>query len=256
MAILAGVPDESVSLVLKACADTARVCVPTVIETLTRKRPSDPEGRRAMRRLHDQRLAWWAGRTVHAADLRVSVRGFEHVDPDRTCLVMSNHQSSYDIFVLMDLYPGTLRMIAKAEMFRIPVFGQAMQAAEFVFIERGNRQAAIESLALAKKRIDSGVNVWIAPEGTRSNDGRLLPFKKGGFMLALDSGTPILPVTVHGTKDVLPAKHWKVRPGCEVEVTFHPPVDPRSYGHARRQELIDDVFRSIDSGLPEGLRQT
>jgi len=245
-----------VSLVLKACADTARVCVPTVFETLTRPRPTDLESRLRMRNLHNQRLAWWAGRTVHAADVRVSVRGREHIDPDRTYLVMSNHQSSYDIFVLMDLFPGTLRMIAKAEMFRIPVFGQAMQAAEFVFIERGNRKAALESLALAKRRIDSGVNVWIAPEGTRSTDGRLLPFKKGGFMLALDSGTPILPVTVHGTKDVLPAKHWKVRSGQAVEVTFHPAVDPAEFGRERRDELVDRVFRTIDSGLPAALRHT
>jgi 1-acyl-sn-glycerol-3-phosphate acyltransferase len=145
-------------------------------------------------------------------------------------------------------------MIAKKEMFRVPFLGPAMAAAEFVNIDRGDNARAREALDIARKRIESGINIWIAPEGTRSEDGRLLPFKTGGFMLALQTGIPILPVTVIGTQDVLPAKRVRVYPGKRVGVRFHAPVDPTSFGTERRDELIEHVRRTIDSGLPRELQ--
>ena len=209
-----------------------------------------------MREVHDRRLDWWSGSALRDADVKVGVEGLAHIDTSQRYLVMSNHQSSYDIFVLMQHFPGSLRMVAKAEMFKLPIFGRAMETAEFIRIDRSNTERAIESLELAKARIESGINVWIAPEGTRSEDGRLLPFKKGGFMLALDSGVSILPVTVRGTDGVLPAKQRKVTRGKEVSVRFHPPVDPLQFGHERRDDLIAHVRSVIDSGLPAHLQST
>lgn len=221
--------------------ETVRVCVPTIVEA---------QLGRCRREICDQRLAEWAETAVRLAEIDIHVEGLEHIDPSRTYLVMSNHQSSYDIFVLMHAFPGTLRMIAKREMFDVPIVGGAMKAAEFVSLDRGNHRKAREGLNYAKEKIESGVNVWISPEGTRSPDGRLLPFKKGGFMLALQTGTPILPVSVVGTRDVLLSKGFHVKRGRRVDVRFHPPVDPNDYGPHRRGDLMNVVREHMASGLP------
>jgi 1-acyl-sn-glycerol-3-phosphate acyltransferase len=123
-----------------------------------------------------------------------------------------------------------------------------MTAAEFVFLDRGDRAHAVAALKLAGERIRSGINVWIAPEGTQSRDGALLPFKKGGFVLAEEAGVPILPVTVEGTRHVLPAKETRVRRGQRVDVTFHAPVDPQTFGS--RDQVMAEVRRRIESALP------
>ena len=233
------------SIALLTVGETLRICAPTVLESATGPVP---------RERCNARLAQWSAAAVRHAEIETFVEGLEHVDTTRPHLVISNHQSTYDIFVLMHLYPATLRMIAKKEMFRIPVLGPAMAAAEFVNIDRGDHQRARDALDLARKHIESDIHVWIAPEGTRSEDGRLLPFKSGGFMLALQTGIPILPVTVIGTNEVLPAKHVRVRPGKRAGVRFHAPVDPMAFGMERRAELMEHVRRTIDSGLPEQFR--
>lgn len=205
---------------------------------------------RVRREVCDQRLAEWSETAVRLAEIDLEVTGLEHVDPQRPYVVMSNHQSSYDIFVLMHAFPGTLRMVAKREMFSIPILGGAMTAAEFVSVDRGNHHRARAALDYAGSRIESGVNVWISPEGTRSPDGRLLPFKKGGFMLALQTGTPILPVSLVGTRDVLVSKSYRVRRGQKVAVHFHEPVDPSLYGAHRRGDLMNEVRARVAAGLP------
>lgn len=233
------------SITLLTVGETLRICAPTVLESARGPVP---------REVCNARLAQWSAAAMKHAEIETFVEGLEHVDSSRPHLVISNHQSTYDIFLLMHLFPGTLRMIAKKEMFSIPILGPAMAAAEFVNIDRGDHQRAREALDTARKHIESGIHVWIAPEGTRSEDGRLLPFKTGGFMLALQTGIPILPVTVIGTNEVLPAKQVRVRPGKRAGVKFHAPIDPTKYGLERRAELMEDVRRVIDSGLPEQYR--
>ena len=230
---------------LRTTLTTLRVCVPTIIESAVAPVP---------RARADRRLNHWASEALRHAQVDTFVEGLEHVDPARPCLVMSNHQSTYDIFVLMHHYPTTLRMIAKKEMFQVPFVGGAMSAAEFVCIDRADHGRAREALDEAKARIESGVHVWIAPEGTRTEDGRLLPFKRGGFMLALKTGIPILPATVIGTADVLPAKQMRVKRGQRAGVRFHAPIDPAEYDVDRRAELVERVRRVIDGGLPDALR--
>lgn len=223
-----------------ALAETFRVCAPTVVQgalgTLTRE-------------TCDRRLDEWARRAMSLAEAELEVEGLENIDRNRSYLMMSNHQSAYDIFALFVAFaPGSMRMIAKKEMFVLPIMGGGMKAAEFIELDRSNREKAFAALERAKRTIASGINIWIAPEGTRSNDGALLPFKKGGFVMAQQTGVPILPVTIDGTRDILPAKDFRVRKGQRAKITFHPEIDPMAYVD-RREVLMDEVRDRIASVL-------
>jgi 1-acyl-sn-glycerol-3-phosphate acyltransferase len=142
-------------------------------------------------------------------------------------------------------------MVAKAELFRIPVWAQAMRAAGFVELDRSARDRAIESLERAKAALAQGTSIWIAPEGTRSRDGSLGAFKHGGFHLAAGAGAQILPVTVAGTRSILPAKGARVALGAIVRVTVHPPIDPAEYGNEVSDLLVQAVRSSIQSALSD-----
>ncbi|MEM6959528.1 MAG: lysophospholipid acyltransferase family protein [Myxococcota bacterium] len=235
-------------IILRTWNETLRVCTPTVIEhAVGRVRKEDCD-----RRLHE-----WSAEACRLAGVRISVRGDEHFDPVRqgeTFVVISNHQSSYDIFVLMHTFPGSLRMVAKKEIFRVPIMGGAMRAAGFVALDRGDSARARKALDDAIETFDAGTSVWIAPEGTRSPDGRMLPFKKGGFMLAYNAKRRILPVTLNRTNQVLPSKDYRVRKDQRVEMVVHPPIDPSEYGLEKRDDLMRDVRHAIASGQPEALR--
>ncbi len=237
-------PEGSLSHALLACLETGRICVPTILDSL--------RGRLDRRRVSG-RLSSWADRVVRQARIDLHVHGVEHVAPDAHYVVMSNHQSHYDIFVLFKAFPAVLRMVAKIELARVPILGGGMKAAEFVFLDRQDHGHAVAALELAGRRIRSGIHVWIAPEGTQSRDGALLPFKKGGFVLAEEVGVPILPVTVEGTRRVLPAKTSRVHLGQRVDVTFHAPVDPATFG--TREEVMAEVRRRIESALPKELQR-
>jgi 1-acyl-sn-glycerol-3-phosphate acyltransferase len=165
---------------------------------------------------------------------------------------MSNHQSLYDIPVMFQVIGPNIRMITKRELFKVPVFGNALAAGGFISIDRSDRNAAIRSLDRARELLASGTHVWISPEGTRSLTGQLLPFKKGAFYLALEALLPILPVTLHGTRNALPAKGLRSTDGARVQVTIHPSVDPAPYvarGKPGRDELMLDVRHALESGL-------
>jgi 1-acyl-sn-glycerol-3-phosphate acyltransferase len=142
-------------------------------------------------------------------------------------------------------------MIAKIELFSVPFFGRAMLEAGFIAIDRESRKAAMASLKKAKETMRSGVNVWIAPEGTRSRDGTLLPFKKGGFHLALDVGESVLPVTIQGTRFALPRGAGRSTRGAHVHVTVHPPIDVGPYGRGASSitALTNDVRAVIASAF-------
>lgn len=224
----------------KSLVATARVCVPTIAEGLS--------GTMSRSRV-DRRLREWARETVRATEAKVVVRGRGRFDPKETFVVMSNHQSNFDIIALYYAYPSSLRMVAKMEMRRIPLLGRAMDAAEFIFVNRKNNAQAREALGSAEERIQSGISVWIAPEGTRSKTGELGPFKKGGFMLALSTGVRILPCTIMGTRNVAPVGQGTVQLHEPVSVEFHKPIDPADYGLERRDELIEAVRERIASGL-------
>ena len=134
----------------------------------------------------------WSRSILAVSGIRVAVSGLERIDPARPYIFMSNHQSNFDIPVLLAHLPLQFRWLAKAELFKIPVFGRAMRGAGYISIDRADREAAFKSLGEAAETIRKGVAIMIFPEGTRSLDGTLKPFKKGGFVLAVDAGVPIL----------------------------------------------------------------
>ena len=238
-------------LSLRNVYETLYVSAPTVVDALRGT---------VTRKVCDERLESWATRVVANSEMMISVHGRENIPSGplgqqgtQTYLVMSNHQSHYDVAVLYYVLGSSIRMVAKQELFDVPVFGGAMKAAGFISIDRKNTERAIASLQDAKAKLASGVPIWIAPEGTRSPTGELLPFKKGGFVLALETGAPILPVSIRGTRDVLRAKGVLTRPGKEVYVTIHPAIDPKRYAplgkKASRDALAEEVRRAIASGL-------
>jgi 1-acyl-sn-glycerol-3-phosphate acyltransferase len=225
-------------------AETLAISVPTVV---------DATRGRLTRDICDARLSRWSRRVVAHLDMTVEVAGREHFDTAATYLVMSNHQSHYDVPVLYSVLgqQKSLRMIAKIELFDLPFFGRAMKEAGFIAIDRQSRKAAIDSLRRARETMQSGINVWIAPEGTRSPTGELLPFKKGGFHLALDVREPILPVTVQGTRGALPRGASRSTKGASVRVTIHRPIDVGPYPRNAQgaAALQADVRAAIASGL-------
>lgn len=239
-------PSREVVILARAVYATFRLAAVTVID--------DRVGR-LDREVTTQRLFRWSRSLIDAARIDLSVYGRENLPPgDESFVVMSNHQSHYDVACLFQAIDRPLRMVGKRELFRIPVMGAAMRATEFVEVDRQNHARAVASLAQARKTIKSGISVWIAPEGTRSDTGRVAPFKKGGFYLALETGARILPVTVEGTRFVLPARSLELTMGLPVSVTIGAPIDSRAYGEGRRAELIEAVRASIVSQLPAELR--
>jgi 1-acyl-sn-glycerol-3-phosphate acyltransferase len=234
---------KSLVLSFRNVFETLAISWPTVVDA-ARHRVSKP--------VCDDRLERWCKRVVDNAGIELTVIGNENVTPSSTYLVMSNHQSLYDIPVLFVVLGKKMRMITKSELFKVPIFGPAMREAGFIEIDRSNRTRALEGLAVAKRKLQEGTSVWIAPEGTRSRTGALSPFKKGGFQLALDTGWPVLPVTLKGTRDVLRAKGVRSVPGAKVIVSLHPVIDPKPYlelGKKGREALMANVRTSIESAL-------
>jgi 1-acyl-sn-glycerol-3-phosphate acyltransferase len=232
---------KSLALSLRNIYETLKISVSTVTDAL--------QGR-VTKETCDRRLAIWAHSVVSNARIELQVEGRAHLRPGETYLVMSNHQSLYDIPVLFEVIGANIRMITKAELFHVPIFGKALEEGGFIAIDRRNRRTAIRSLERASELLASGTHVWIAPEGTRSRTGELLPFKKGAFYLAFEAGLPILPVTLRGTSDALPAKGVRSTAGARVVATIHASIDPRSYsarGKAGRNELMDEVRRVIET---------
>lgn len=238
---------KSLLLSLRNVYETLHVSAPTMVEALFGT---------VSRETCDARLGEWAARVVANTAMNITVHGREHVpsksDP-RGYMIMSNHQSHYDVAVLYFVLGSAIRMVAKRELFDLPIFGRAIREAGFVSVDRKNTRSAIASLEDVKRQLASGIPVWIAPEGTRSRTGELLPFKKGGFVLSLETGAPILPVSIRGTREVLQAHGLRSRHGVDVAVTIHRPIDPKPFSgrpsREARDALAEEVRRSIASGL-------
>ena len=195
------------------------------------------------------RLRAWSERVVSVAKIDLVVRGEEHLPRGEACVVMANHQSFYDIPVILRAMPDPITFVAKAELFRVPVFGRAMETAGIVRVDRKDRAQSVASLHSAVDQLKKGRHIYIAPEGTRSHDGLLRPFKSGGFRMALEAGARIVPVAIDGTRHVLPPRGLVVHSGKRVVVTIRPPIDPKEYGVERRKELMEAVRRAIAEPL-------
>ena len=166
--------------------------------------------------------------------------------PGQPTIVMCNHSSLYDIPLSLVAFPShSLRMLAKKELGRIPIMGQGMVAAEFPLIDRHNRQQAQKDLEYAKELMISGILMWIAPEGTRSKDGKLAPFKKGGFITAIQAGAVIIPMGIRGANHILPARTHHFNLNQTVEVHVGKPIDTSTFTLENKEELINLVYQEM-----------
>jgi len=222
----------------QAVAQTLRITLPTLVDAASGRLQAERS---------DARLEQWSRSLIQFARIELTVNGREHIPEQEALVVMSNHQSHYDIPVLYQSLGLRLRMVAKTELFRIPLWGEAMRRVGMIEVDRSDPVAARRSLQHARGELARGTSIWIAPEGTRSPSGRLGEFKKGGFHLAQDVGARILPVTIDGTRRVLPAKAYHVEPGQAVRVTVHPPV--ATSADVSIDELVQKVRQIIESAL-------
>jgi 1-acyl-sn-glycerol-3-phosphate acyltransferase len=173
----------------------------------------------------DERARWFGRRVVELLGIELAVEGQDRVPPGRAYIYMSNHQSHLDIPMLYASLPSpTIRMLAKTELFQIPVWGRGLRAAEFVEVDRGNHARAVRSIEHAAALVRDGVSIYLAPEGTRSKDGSIGRLKKGGFHLALGTGAPIVPVAISGTGRILPPGARSMQPGLPVRVVIGAPI--------------------------------
>lgn len=195
---------------------------------------------------------WIARAGLWLGGVRVEVVGIERIPKDRACIFMANHTSNLDPPVLLPKLPGRTSALLKKSLMKIPLLGYGMGKARFIPVDRsGSTSGAIESTNLARSVLADGIHITIFVEGTRSTDGRMLPFKKGPFFLAMETGAQCIPVSITGTEQMMRKGSSKVYPGT-ARIEFHEPVEPKNF--ATRDELMMAVRKSIASGLPQWMR--
>jgi 1-acyl-sn-glycerol-3-phosphate acyltransferase len=186
------------------------------------------------------------------AGVRLRPQGLDRIPRDRACIFMSNHVSNLDPPALISLIPGRTSAFMKRSLMNLPILGTGFRQGEFIAVDRsGNPSDAQRSVADAQRVLAKGIHITTFVEGTRSPDGRMLPFKKGPFFLAKASGAPCLPVSIYGTETILRKGSLRMHPG-PAHVIFHEPIDPANY--ATREELTQAVRAAIASGLPAWMR--
>ena len=173
----------------------------------------------------DRLMKDWSRRIFRAGDATLRVAGLENIQPNEAYVYMSNHKSLLDIPAVFGAIPGSLRMVFKDELRKLPIWGNALVASGFIPVDRKNTKRAIEQMEMAKEQINKGISVWIAPEGTRSRDGQLQDFKKGGFHLAKQLGVRIIPCWIDGTNTIIPPDDFRAHYGGDATVHFGVPLD-------------------------------
>jgi 1-acyl-sn-glycerol-3-phosphate acyltransferase len=186
----------------------------------------------------------WGRSILFVSRVHVEIEGLEHIPAGRSCILMANHQSNFDIPVLLGRLPIQFRWLAKEELFRIPIFGRGMRGCGYISIDRTNRKLAFQSLKEAARKIREGVSVMIFPEGTRSRDGKIRSFKKGGFVLSVDAGVPIVPIVIYGTHSIMPKGRLMVR-SQDVRMEILAPINTSDYTRKTKDELMEKVRMAI-----------
>jgi len=202
----------------------------------------DPHAERSVRL-----TCFWAKGNLWACRVRVRVGGYDRLDPKQAYVFMANHQSQLDILALMAVLDAfQLRWVAKRELRKVPILGLCMQLTHQVLVDRRSRTQAVATIRQVRGLLGAGISVLFFPEGTRSKDGHLLPFKPGGFAVAVETDVPVVPVTVNGSRALLPPGDWKVRAG-EMELVFGEPIciDPHLNKKAAREELLVKTQQAI-----------
>ena len=221
---------------VRVTAAMARISAPTLVQLM----------RGALTRTDvDERARWFGRRVVELLAVDLHAYGSEQVPPGRAYVYMSNHQSHLDIPMLYATLPSpTVRMLGKKELFQIPVWGAALRAAEFIEVDRSNHVSAMKSIDRAKQLIRDGVSIYLAPEGTRSRTGKIGALKKGGFHLAKETGTPIVPVAIKGTIDILPRGTRVMHAGKRVDVWIGAPIDVENRSMKDLMSEVEAFFKS------------
>lgn len=190
----------------------------------------------------------WARVNAFFTPMFVSVAGKENIQENTSYIVVPNHQSYYDIFLIYGWLGMFIRWVMKKELRKVPVFGYCCEKMGHIIIDRSSTESAIKSLNAAKDNLKDGSSVVMFPEGTRNSSNVLLPFKKGAFRMALDLGIPILPVTIMGTKDILPTKGLNLFPG-KAKMIIHKPIDVKNYTFEDIEKLMADTKAIIEGPL-------
>lgn len=197
----------------------------------------------------------WAWVMLRVTGVRLAIRGRENIQPGQSYIIISNHQSHFDILALVIRLGVQFRWIIKKELRAVPLFGFALYKSRNIFIDRSNRDKAVQSIRDGVERLPAGVSVLFFAEGTRSPDGRIQSFKKGGFTTAVESGLPILPVTVNGSRKVLPKGALAFMRG-PIEVVVGDPIDTKPYAHDTLDTLIiitrNIIMSNFNPAYPEG----
>jgi 1-acyl-sn-glycerol-3-phosphate acyltransferase len=188
---------------------------------------------------------FWSRWSLRMAGIKLAVSGLELVPSEGPVIYMGNHQGNFDIHSLTLAIPRTFSWIAKEELFRIPVFGSAMRRAGYIPLDRSDGRKALKSMRMAADRIAAGTSVVIFPEGTRTQNGSLLPFKRGAFLLAARAGVPIVPFTINGSMEINPRNRLELHPGT-ISVRFAQPIPTAGVAEG---ELMERVRQAVAAGL-------
>jgi 1-acyl-sn-glycerol-3-phosphate acyltransferase len=192
----------------------------------------------------------WTGSILFAAGVKLEIEGLDKFDKTKSYIFIGNHQSHFDVFAVFTAIPLTARFMAKKELYKIPIFGWALAATGTVKIDRSNRENSISSMNDALARIRQGVSVIVFPEGTRSEDGQIKAFKKGGFVLALKGGIPLVPVSVSGSRFIQKKHSARITPG-KIKIIFGSPIDTSQYSYQDREKLSETVRNFIIENYDE-----
>ena len=193
------------------------------------------------------RAGFWVAR------IHIRVEGREQIPAGKACIFMANHVSNLDPPALISHLPGHTAAFTKRSVFNLPAFGYCLKLAQYIPVDRtGNPADAKKSVSEAVALLKKGLPITMFVEGTRSKDGRMLPFKKGPFYLAEESGAPCVPISIYGTETLMAKGRFGIKPGT-VHIVFHAPINSRDY--ATREDLMQAVRAAIASGLPEWMRR-
>ena len=186
----------------------------------------------------------WAKGILWISGIKMEVEGLENIEPGKSYIYIANHQSNFDILATAYAIPGTVRFVAKKELFRIPLFAQSMRMAGMIPIDRGKSAEARRTLDMAIEKVRQGVSLILFPEGTRSLDGAIHDFKKGGFVLAINGRFDILPICICGSRHIMPKNSLKLNKG-RIKVQFLTPVSTKDYTMDDRHVLVEMVRNRI-----------
>lgn len=203
-------------------------------------------GKMSQQKIDDIGVRWSKGllNVVHASYTIHGQKNLIH-EKEIPIIYMCNHTSLYDIPLSFVALPGSVRMMAKKELHQLPIFGHTMAHAKFPSIDRKNRHQAVKDLQYAKAIMEEGISIWIAPEGTRSKTNVLQPFKKGGFVLAIETKAIVIPVNIQGAHNILPAKSISFSRGEHVDIYIGQPIFSKKYTKKNIQQFMQDVRKEM-----------